>query len=105
MTENAILAGALRKLNVSSNGMQRKYLRNLLGLQRVRNRIGNGRHLLNIDMKATTRKATPAQSKLPPVRNQTTRATMPAGKTNRIILATTTMITMPITTSKNNIAS
>jgi len=30
---------------------------------------------------------------------------MPAGKTNRIILATTTMITMPITTSKNNIAS
>ena len=61
------------------------------------------RYLLKSDMNATTRKATPAQKTLP-VRNQTTRATMPAGKTNRIIFASTTIITIPMMTNRSSIA-
>lgn len=43
----------------------------------------------------------PAQNRLPK-RNQTTRATIAAGKTNRIILAMTTIMMMPMITSSNS---
>jgi len=57
-------------------------------------------YLLNNEIKATTRKATPAQNTLP-VRNQTTNAIMPAGKMNRKTLARTMIITRPITRSRS----
>ncbi len=67
---------------------------------RVR-RLQRVRHLLIRDMNATTRKATPAQKKLP-VRNHTTIAIMPAGSMNRKILAMITIMTMPITSSRTS---
>jgi len=45
----------------------------------------------------------PAQKRLP-VKNQTTRAMIPAGKTKRTILASTTIITIPMTTNRSNTA-
>ena len=52
-------------------------------------------------MNATTRKATPAQNKLP-VRNHTTSAMMPAGKMNRRTLAIKMIMTIPTTSSRNS---
>lgn len=53
-------------------------------------------------MKATARKAIPAQKRLP-VRNQTTMAIMPAGRMKSKILAITIMTIIPITShSKSN---
>jgi hypothetical protein len=61
------------------------------------------RYLLTTsDMKATTRKAMPANQMLP-VRNQTIKAIIPAGKTNRKIFAITMIITIPMTTNRNSI--
>ena len=51
-------------------------------------------------MKATTRKATPAQNKLPPISHQTTNATIAAGRMNRMILAMTTIMAMPMAMSR-----
>ena len=48
-----------------------------------------------IDMKAMIRKATPAQSQLP-VRNQTTMATMAAGRKRKTILTTAMSMIAPI---------
>jgi hypothetical protein len=53
-------------------------------------------------MKATTRNAIPAKNRLYPVRNQTTKAIIAAGRMNRIILAITIIITMPMMTSRNS---
>ena len=61
------------------------------------------RHLLSNEINATTRKATPAQNKLP-VRNHTTSAMMPAGKMNRSTLATSMIITIPMISSRNSSA-
>ncbi len=52
-------------------------------------------------MNATTRKATPAQNKLP-VRNHTTSAMIPAGRMNRRTLAIRMIMTMPTTSSSNS---
>lgn len=57
--------------------------------------------LNNSDMKATTRKAIPANQMLP-VRNQTTKAIIPAGKMNRIIFAINMIITIPTITKRSN---
>jgi hypothetical protein len=46
-------------------------------------------------MKATIRKATPAQKRLP-VNNQTTKATIAPGRTKRITLTMITIMTMPM---------
>ncbi len=59
--------------------------------------------LATSEIKATIKKATPAQNMLP-VRNQTIIATMAAGNTNRKILASTTIITIPTINSKTNTA-
>ena len=52
-------------------------------------------------MNATTRKAMPAQNKLP-VRNQTMSPMMAPGKMNRIIFAISTIMTIPIMRSSNS---
>jgi hypothetical protein len=48
-----------------------------------------------MEMKATIKKATPAQNQLP-VRNHTTRAIMAAGRKKRRTLAITTIMIMPM---------
>jgi len=55
-------------------------------------------------MKAIIKKATPLQNRLP-LRNQTTRAIMAAGKKKRRTLATTMIMIMPITTRNNSAMS
>jgi len=61
-------------------------------------------YLFNNDIKATTRNATPAQKTLP-VRNQTTKAMMPAGKMKRNTFASSMIIIRPITRSKSKKAT
>ncbi len=58
-------------------------------------------HLLIRDINATIRKATPAQNRLPPVKNHTTSAIMAAGRMNRIIFAINMIITIPMISSSN----
>ena len=57
------------------------------------------RYLLISDMKATTKKAMPAQNQLP-VRNKMTSAIMAAGRINSRTFAMSTMMTMPMMTSR-----
>jgi hypothetical protein len=52
-------------------------------------------------MNATTRKATPAQNKLP-VRNHTTSAMMPAGRMNRRIFAIRMIMMIPTMSSRKS---
>ena len=56
------------------------------------------------EIRAITRKATPAQNMLP-VRNQTTMAMIAAGSTNSKILASTMIMTSPIIRSKTKTAT
>jgi len=68
----------------------------------LKNKKGKMRYFFsNSDMKATMRKAMPANQMLP-VRNQTTKAIIPAGKMNRIIFAITIIITIPIMTNRSS---
>jgi len=55
-------------------------------------------------MKATIRKETPAQKRLP-VRNQTTMAMMVAGRMKSKILTTKIMIMMPMTSNSKSSAN
>ncbi len=54
---------------------------------------------MRIERKATARKATPAQKKLPPVRNHTTAAIIAAGRMKSKTLAMIMITTMPMTRS------